>query len=214
MGKKDLESLMTTENLRGLTSIFTDLSLVRDQGGKPVFNTESGPLTEVLSRIENRTSYGEVATGRYLIDEFAKEPFGWDFDVVRLFVIALLRAGKLEATSKGQIIESALSLDARNTFANNNLFRQASFRPKVGLEFTNIVDASEYFKEVFGREISGAGTRRGRECHPRGRSMSTTRSSARCTPPWCSMVCPVRKSCEPPSTRCDPSAPARKTTPS
>ena len=154
VGKKDLESLMTTENLRGLTSVFTDLNLVRDQGGKPVFNTENGSLAEVLSRIENRTSYGEVATGRYLTDEFAKEPFGWDFDVVRLFVIALLRAGKLDATSKGQVIESALSLDARNTFANNNLFRQASFRPKVGLEFTNIVDASEYFKEVFGREIA------------------------------------------------------------
>jgi hypothetical protein len=154
LGKKDLDSLMTTENLRGLTSVFTDLNLVRDQGGKPVFNIESGPLAEVLLRVENRTSYGEVATGRYLTDEFATEPFGWDFDVVRLFVIALLRAGKLEATSKGQVIESALSLDARNTFANNNLFRQASFRPKVGLDFAKIVDASEYFKEVFGREIS------------------------------------------------------------
>ena len=153
VGKSDLESLMTTENLRGLTSAFTDLNLVRDQGGKPVFNTEVSPLADVLSRIENRTSYGEVATGRYLTDEFAKEPYGWDFDVVRLVVIALLRAGKLEATSKGQVIESALSLNARNTFANNNLFRQASLRPKIGLEFANIVDASDRFKEVFGREI-------------------------------------------------------------
>ena len=154
VGKKDIESLMTTENLRGLSSVFTDLSLVRDHGGKPVFSTEVGSLAEVLSRIENRTSYGEVATGRYLTDEFAKEPFGWDFDVVRLLVIALLRAGKLEATSKGQVIESALSFDARNTFPNNNLFRQASFRPKVGLDFKDVVDASQYFKEVFGREIS------------------------------------------------------------
>ena len=154
VGKKDLESLLTTENLRGLSSVFTDLSLVCDQGGKPVFSTETGSLAEVLSRIENRTSYGEMATGRYLTDEFAKEPFGWDFDVVRLFVIALVRAGKLEATSKGQVIESALALDARNTFPNNNLFRQASFRPKVGLDFKDVVDASEYFKEVFGREIS------------------------------------------------------------
>jgi hypothetical protein len=153
VGRKDLDSLMTTENLRGLTSVFTDLNLVRDQGGRPVFNTEHGPLAEVLARIENRTSYGEVASGRYLTDEFEKEPFGWDFDVVRLLVIALLRAGKVEATSKGQVIESALSLDARNTFTNNNLFRQASFRPKVGLEFSHVVDASEYFKEVFGREI-------------------------------------------------------------
>ena len=153
VSRKDLDSLMTTENLRGLTSVFTDLKLVRDQGGRPVFNTESGPLAEVLSRIENRTSYGEVANGRYLTDEFAKEPFGWEFDVTRLFVIAILRAGKLEATSKGQIIESALSIDARNTFTNNNLFRQASFRLKTGLEFTDIVDASERFREVFGREI-------------------------------------------------------------
>jgi hypothetical protein len=152
-GKKDLDSLMTTENLRGLTSVFSDLNLVRDEGGKPVFNTDTGPLAEVYGRIENRTSYGEVANGRYLTDFFAEEPYGWDFDVVRLFVIALLRAGKLEATSKGQVIESALSLDSRNTFANNNLFRQASFRPKVGLEFTHIVDASGYFKDVFGREI-------------------------------------------------------------
>ena len=154
VGKKDLESLMTTENLRGLSAVFTDLSLVRDQGGKPVFSTEAGSLAEVLSRIENRTSYGEMATGRYLTDEFTKEPFGWDFDVVRLFVIALLRAGKLEATSKGQVIETALALDAWNTFPNNNLFRQSSFRPKVGLDFKDVVDASEYFKEVFGREIS------------------------------------------------------------
>ena len=29
-----------------------------------MFNTEHGPLAEVLARIENRTSYGEVASGR------------------------------------------------------------------------------------------------------------------------------------------------------
>jgi len=154
VSQRDLNALMTTENLRGLTPVFTDLHLVRDQGGKPIFHTDNGPLAEVLARIENRTSYGEVASGRYLMDEFAREPFGWDFDGVRLFVIALLRAGKIEATSKGQVIESALSLDARNTFTNNNLFRQASFRPKVGLEFIHVVDAAEHFKEVFGREMA------------------------------------------------------------
>jgi hypothetical protein len=154
VGKKDLDSLMTTENLRGLTPVFTDLGLVRDQGGKPVFNAEEGPLAEVLDRIENRTSYGEVASGRYLIDEFAREPFGWDLEVVRLLVIALLRAGKIKATSRGQVIEVALSLDARNTFSNNNLFRQASFLPKVGLEFAHVVDAAENFKQVFGHEIA------------------------------------------------------------
>lgn len=64
VARKDLDELMSTENLRGLTPVFTNLALVRDQGGKPVFNVENGPLAEVMARIENRTSYGEVATGR------------------------------------------------------------------------------------------------------------------------------------------------------
>lgn len=154
VAKNDLDSLLTTENLRGLTAVYTDLGLVRDQGGKPVFNAESGVLAEVLARIENRTSYGETASGRWLADEFAKEPFGWDFDVVRLLVVALLRAGKIEATSKGQVIESALSLDARTTFTNNNLFRQASFRPRTtDCEFADYIEAGEAYKACFGKEI-------------------------------------------------------------
>lgn len=76
VSKKDLDVLMTTENLRGLTALFSDLHLVRDQGGKLVFTTDSGLLAEVLARIENRTSYGEVASGRYLTDEFTTEPLG------------------------------------------------------------------------------------------------------------------------------------------
>jgi len=154
VAKNDLDSLLTTENLRGLTAVYTDLGLVRDQGGKPVFNAESGVLAEVLARIENRTSYGETASGRWLADEFANEPFGWDFDVVRLLVVALLRAGKIEATSKGQVIESALSLDARTTFSNNNLFRQASFRPRTtDCEFSDYIEAGEAYKTCFGKEI-------------------------------------------------------------
>ena len=104
--------------------------LLRDEKGKTVFRVESGPLKEVLDRIEERANYGDTASGRYLTDEFAKEPFGWDFEVVRLLVLSLLRAGKIEATSKGQTIDSVTGVEARDTFSNNNLFRQASFRPR------------------------------------------------------------------------------------
>ena len=154
VSNNDLDALLTTENLRGLTAVFSELSLVRDRDGTPVFNADSGPLAEVLARIKNRTSYGETASGRYLADEFSNEPFGWDFDVVRLLVVSLLRAGKIEATSKGQLIETALSVAAKSTFPNNNFFRQASFRPKVGLEFRHVVEAYEHFREVFGHDIS------------------------------------------------------------
>lgn len=79
----DLDALMTTENLRGLPQVFTTLKLVREQNGKPIFNTDSGPLAEVLARIADRTSYGETASGRWLTDELSKEPNAMDISARR-----------------------------------------------------------------------------------------------------------------------------------
>jgi hypothetical protein len=153
VSKKDLETLLTRENLYGLTPVFAQLGLVRDVKGKPVFNTDSGPLAEVYARIENQYGYGIASTGKSLADEFAGEPYGWEFDMVRLLAVALMRAGRIEATSKGQTIDSALSVEARNTFENNNLFRQTSFRPKKGVEFEDLLKAAEAFKGAFGKEL-------------------------------------------------------------
>lgn len=151
--KRGVEALFTAENLQGLPPVFSALALLRDEKGKTIFRAESGPLAEVMSRIEERANYGETASGRFLTDEFAKEPFGWDFEAVRLLVLSLLRAGKIEATSKGQTIESTTGVEARETFANNNIFRQASFRPKKGIEFAELVKASEAFRDTFGSEV-------------------------------------------------------------
>lgn len=154
IAQKDLDALMTNENLRGLTPVFAQLNLVRDEKGQTVFNTETGVLKEVMDRIENKTSYGETATGRYLADEFEKEPFGWSFDVVRLFVVALVRAGKVKATSKGTTIDSALSVEARNTFSSNNLFRACSFQKRVsGTDINDWLEAEAAYRDVFGKQL-------------------------------------------------------------
>jgi hypothetical protein len=151
--KKGTDALFTAENLQGLPGVFGGLGLLRDEKGKTVFRTESGPLKEVLDRIEERANYGDTASGRYLTDELAKEPFGWDFEVVRLLVLSLLRAGRVEATSKGQTFDTVIGVEARETFSNNNMFRVASFRPKKGIEFEQLVKASEAFRETFGSEV-------------------------------------------------------------
>jgi hypothetical protein len=151
--KRGTDALFTAENLHGLPSVFGSMGLLRDEKGKTVFRTESGTLKEVLDRIEERANYGDTASGRYLTDEFAKEPFGWDFEVVRLLVLSLLRAGKIEATSKGQTLDTVTGVEARDTFSNNNLFQQASFRPKKGIEFEELVKASEAFRDTFGSEV-------------------------------------------------------------
>jgi hypothetical protein len=151
--KKGGDALFTAENLQGLPSVFGSLGLLRDEKGKTVFRVESGPLKLVLDRIDERANYGDTASGRFLDDELGKEPFGWDFEVVRLLVLSLLRAGKVEATSKGQTLDSVTSVEARETFSNNNLFRQAAFRPKKGIEFEELVKASEAFRDTFGTEV-------------------------------------------------------------
>ena len=152
--KKDFDALMTSENLHGLTNVFSTLNLIKDEHGKPVFEADSGPLQEIFARINNHYSYGKAATGKVLADEFGKEPYGWEFDIVRLFVLCLLRAGMIDATSKGQTIESARSVEAKNVFGNNNLFRGASFRPKKVPDFEELVKASEAFRQTFGKEIA------------------------------------------------------------
>jgi hypothetical protein len=151
--KKDLDALLAADNLQGLTPVFSTLQLLRDEKGKPVFRTESGSLAEVMRRIRDRAEYGETVSGKYLEVELAREPFGWDFEVVRLLVLSLLRAGKIEMTSRGQTVDATSSLEARETFGNNNLFRQASFRPKQDVEFEELVRAAEAFRDTFGREV-------------------------------------------------------------
>jgi len=150
--KKGLDTLLAAANLQGLPPVFSGLGLVRSENGKVVFELAQGPLHEVLARIEQRAGYGETASGRYLADEFAKEPFGWDFEVLRLLTLCLLRAGVVEATSKGQTFEGATGPEAKETFSNNNLFRAASFPPKKGVDFAELVKANEACKDTFGTE--------------------------------------------------------------
>ena len=151
---KDLDSLLTSENLRGLTNVFNQLHLIRDENGQPVFSTDTGPLKELLDQVENKTGYGEIATGKFMVEEFAKEPFGWDFEVVRLFLVSLVRAGKAKATSKGSVITSALSSDAKTVFTNNNLFRSCSFQKQVsGTDMDDWLVAHEAFEGVFGKKL-------------------------------------------------------------
>ena len=150
----DLDALLTNENLRGLPAVFSELSLLTDESGQPVIDMDARSLAEIMASIKDRTSYGDQATGKFLTESFAREPFGWGFDVIRMFVATLLRAGKIECTSKGKRIEKALSLDAKAAFTNNNLFRQMSFRPKEGIHYTQVADAATHFEELFGTAVA------------------------------------------------------------
>lgn len=148
---KDLDALLATDNLRGLPQVFTQLKLLVDRKGQPAFATEAGALKEILDRIDYRVTYGEIASGQFLADEFGKAPFGWSPDVVRLLVVCLLRAGVIKAMSGGSTIDSALSVQAKQVFPNNNLFKRCTFQRKasaVGIE--QLIEAETACKDTFG----------------------------------------------------------------
>ena len=151
--RRGTDALFSADNLNGLPPVFAQLNLLRDEKGKPVFRVESGPLREVMERIEERANYGDTASGRYLVDELAKEPFGWDFEAVRLFALALVRAGKVEVTARGQTYDVLTGTEAKEALGNNNTFRQGAFRPKKGIEFEELVKAAEAFQKTFGAEV-------------------------------------------------------------
>ena len=62
-------------------------------------------------------------------------------------------AGSVDVISKTVTIESATSVDAKDTFSNNNLFRQASFRERKGLDTEGVIRAAEAFRETFGSDV-------------------------------------------------------------
>ena len=155
--QKDLDALTMSENLRGLTPVFAQLHLIRDEkGGKTVLHTEGGVLQDVFAWIQNQYSYGKAPNGKALVDHFDAEPYGWSLDAVKMFALALLRSGKIEVTSKSKTIESALSVDAKEAFNNNTSFRNAAFRPRSADDLVDVkvvLEASDAFKSCFGQDL-------------------------------------------------------------
>lgn len=106
----------------------------------------------MLARIKAAADYGNTITGKMLEEQFRKEPFGWEFDMVKLLVFCLLRAGLIEVQSAGRSFDDARSMEAKTAFTNNAAFRQASFRPKETVDFAVVLQAAEAFKATFGKE--------------------------------------------------------------
>jgi hypothetical protein len=157
--KRGFDALLVAADLQGLPAIFSSLGLLRDEGGKTVFDTAAPSLHALLADIEHSANYGQKETGRSLAEKFGRAPYGWDFDVVRVLVGVLVRAGAIQMTHKGNVIETTTSVAAKDALSNNNNFRAASFQPKKGVDFADVAKAAENFKETFGtaaKELSAS----------------------------------------------------------
>lgn len=151
--KKDIEALLTNENLKGLPPLFSQLSLVSTKSNRAVINTDRPPLEDILAKIESVANYGNAASGKSLEADFGKPPFGWDFEVVKLLTLCLLRAGAIVAVSQGRTVDSVPSEEARDIFTANPKFRAATFRPRKAIDAAQLTDAADNFKTTFGKDV-------------------------------------------------------------
>jgi hypothetical protein len=152
--RKGLDSLLTAADLQGLPGVFSALNLLRDEAGKTVIDVENNAaLNDVLARIEEGANLGRKETGKSLTEHFGGPPYGWDMEVVRLFVATLMRAGKVQMTHKGEAIDDPKSVSGKDGLGNNNHFKAASFQPKKGINFQELAKANTYYKATFGSEI-------------------------------------------------------------
>lgn len=152
--KRGLDNLMTATDLQGLPSVFPALNLLRDEGGKTVIDAENNAaLRDVFAEIEEGANLGRKATGKSLTEHFGKARYGWDLEVVRLFVASLMRAGKIQMTHKGDAVDDPKSVAGKDGLGNNNHFKAASFQPKKGIDFAELIKANQHFKSTFGSEI-------------------------------------------------------------
>ena len=152
--RRGLDALLSATDLQGLPSVFTELGLLRDEGGKTVIDGDNAAaLRDVFAEIEQGANEGRKATGKSLTEQFGAAPYGWDLDVVRLFVASLIRAGKIQMTHKGEAVDVVTSVAAKDGLGNNNHFKAASFQPKKGVDFADLVTANANFKSTFGSEF-------------------------------------------------------------
>ncbi len=64
-----------------------------------------------------------------------------------------MRAGKIQMTHKGDAVDLVTSVAAKDGLGNNNHFKAASFQPKKGVDFADLVTANTNFKATFGSEL-------------------------------------------------------------
>lgn len=154
----DVEEVLKAANLNALPQVYYDgangLGLVKsDAAGRRTIDTDAEIAREVLRYLQQQHAYGEKVTGRMLENTFTGLRYGWDAEVVRLVLAALLRAGAIEVTHQGRRYRNHLDPLARAPFSGAQAFRSASFAPREVVDLKVLVTAAENLERLTGAEV-------------------------------------------------------------
>jgi hypothetical protein len=147
----DAEAILRTEGLAGLPNCYSELGVLRSEGGQARLVTDTGAAKEVFDWIQSRCAEGRAPSGKELEQHFARPPYGWSIELMQLLVATLLRVGQVTVTSQSQAIKSALTPEARSAIANNTKFRAATVQVRESaLDRSKLIQAAKALDERFG----------------------------------------------------------------
>ncbi|MCI0698477.1 BREX system P-loop protein BrxC [candidate division KSB1 bacterium] len=153
----EAEEILKAANLNALSQVFYEgeqgLHLVIKEGSKFVLNPSAEIAREILDFMKREHAYGNRVTGKNLEEHFQGIGYGWDRDVLRVVLAALLRAGVIEVTHQGRRYRNHQDPQCRVPFTNIPAFRAASFAPREAIDLKTLTTAVRYFEELAGEEV-------------------------------------------------------------
>jgi len=147
---KDMQAILTNESLAGLPECYTDLGLVRTVEGQVRLITDHGAASEILEWIKLQCDSRQAASGKELEHNFTSAPYGWHFELIRLIVATLLRAGQITLTVQGRQFKNALTPEVRKEISDNRRFRAVTIRGREVFDHQKLIAAGRLLQERFG----------------------------------------------------------------
>lgn len=129
--RDDILSVLRTSDLRALPAYLSaeGIGLTRETPHGPQFQTETGPLAELVQEARKRANYGQDATGDALERHFSQPPWGASVEVIQVLAAAALRTGMLEVVHQGQIMRNPTDGRLDTVLTTLPRFRTALLRP-------------------------------------------------------------------------------------
>lgn len=127
--------ILKSVNLEGLSNVFYSLDkglgLVKHQDGHNQVALDAPVAAEVLNYIKAALDQSgkEACLGKALEEHFGEPPYGWEGDVLRVILAALVRAGAIELTVQGQRCGSYKDPRCLTAFSSLPAFKATLFLP-------------------------------------------------------------------------------------
>jgi hypothetical protein len=145
--KKYIQDVILVDRPKGSYPDLRDLGIMEDKTIKL-----SGAVYDTLyNYILSRDKWKEIIIGSTIVTDFAKPPYGWSQNVLRLVLSAMLRLGKIEIHSEGVRYDNYSQSKIKDIFLKDSLFKDVKIIPVIEADATARLLAKNRLASIFGK---------------------------------------------------------------